>query len=123
MIVGLGIDVVGVARIERLIERWGERIEARVLTEPERVDAPRTARRAEWIAGRIAAKEAGLKALGVPDGVGWQSVEVVSARPSPPGLRFHGAAKSRAESMAIARAHVSITHDGGVAAAVVVLEA
>lgn len=123
MIVGLGIDLASIARVERLLTRWGGRIEARVLTESEQSELPQGPRRAEWLAGRIAAKEAGMKALGVPSGVSWKHLEIVSARPGPPELRFHGVALDRANFLSVHRAFVSITHDAGVAAAVVVLDA
>ena len=77
MIVGLGIDVCSVARIESALERFGEKFWARVLTPRERVDlAARQADRAAALAGRFAAKEAFSKALGAPKDVWWQDVEV-----------------------------------------------
>lgn len=124
MIVGLGMDVVALARAEKMLERWGDRIAARVLTESERAAMPEgpAHRRAEYFAGRIAAKEATSKALGVPDGIHWHEAEVVPARPAPPTLRFHGVAEARAKELGVARAWLTLTHDAGVAAAVVILE-
>ena len=123
MIVGLGIDVVALHRVERLWDRWGERIATRLLHPRELSLLPSApARRVEWLAGRIAAKEAASKALGVPPGIHWHHAEVTQARPAPPPLRWHGVAAVRAEALGVTRAMVSITHDAGVAAAVVLLE-
>jgi len=87
MIVGVGFDLVDVARIEGLLDRWPERFEARVFTDGERSYARARARSAQHLAARFAAKEAALKALGVPAGARWHEMEVVSpaagGRPSP----------------------------------------
>lgn len=123
MIVGLGIDVVALHRVERMWRRWGPRIAARVLGEDERRGmATREPRVVEWLAGRIAAKEAASKALGVPAGIHWHDAEVLAAGPGAPTLRWHGAARARAEALGVTGAFLSITHDAGLAAAVVVLE-
>lgn len=121
MILGLGIDVVSVQRIQGMIARWGDGVPRRVLTALE-LDAMPRPRMAEWLSGRIAAKEAASKALGAPHGIYWRCVEVVPARPGPPRLVFHDIGAARAGAMGVTRAHLTITHDGGVAAAVVVLE-
>lgn len=124
MIVGLGLDVMSLERAARLWARWGERIAARVLTASERATLPEaTARRVEYLAGRIAAKEAASKALGVPPGIHWRCVEVGVARPGPPTLRFYEVAGARADALRVRRALLTLSHDAGVAAAVVVLEA
>lgn len=124
MIVGLGLDVMSLDRAARMLARWGDRVAARVMTEAEQSSMPGAhARKVEYLAGRIAAKEATSKALGVPPGIHWRSVEVASARPGPPRIVLHGVALARAEALGVGRALLSITHDAGVAAAVVVLEA
>lgn len=122
MIVGLGLDVVEIARIQRMLTRWGDRIAARVLTPAEHAALP-TGRAAEYVAGRIAAKEAASKALGVPPGIHWQCAEVQPARPAPPRLVLHGVALARADDLGVTRTHLTLTHDAGIAVAVVVLEA
>ena len=123
MIVGLGIDVVALPRVERMWRRWGERIAARVLRGEERQALPTGEPRViEWLAGRIAAKEAASKALGAPAGIHWHDAEVRAARPGPPTLRWHGVAAARVAALGVTGALVSITHDAGFAAAVVVLE-
>lgn len=122
MIVGLGIDVVGIPRVERMLERWGDRILERVMTAGERALVPAGARRAEYVAGRLAAKEATSKALGVPAEINWHDAEVLPARPDPPRVVLHGVAAARAKQLGVARTLLALTHDAGVAVAVVVLE-
>ena len=98
MIVGLGIDVVSVARIERALERFGAHFWERILTEGERVDLNGRSDRAVALAGRFAAKEAASKALGTgwSQGVRWRDV-VVRQGPEPSvGLLGRAAAVARA---------------------------
>jgi len=122
MIVGLGMDLVSLARIEKMLARWDDRIVLRVMTESERAAMPAGARRVEYFAGRIAAKEAASKALRVPDGISWQDAEVLPARPMPPRLVFHRVALARAKALGATRTLLTLTHDAGVAVAVVILE-
>jgi holo-[acyl-carrier protein] synthase len=123
MIVGLGIDVCSVARIESALGRFGEKFWARVLTPRERVElAARHADRAAALAGRFAAKEAFSKALGSPRDVWWQDVEVRRSPSGAPELVAHGPALPYLMDLGVTRSLVSISHDAGVAAAVVVLE-
>ena|SRR6187549_1528950 len=122
MIVGLGIDVSSVARQRAALERFGERFWQRILTENERTDLSQRSDRAVALAGRFAAKEAAAKALGGQPDVFWHDVEI---RPDPrgaPQLTFLGPARAHADRLGVRRILVSITHDAGVAAAVVVLE-
>jgi holo-[acyl-carrier protein] synthase len=123
MIVGLGIDVCSVARIEAALGRSGERLWCRILSEAERAALGARIDRATALAGRFAAKEAALKALRGGRGVSWHELEVVGEPFRPPELRLHGAAARLAAELGAAQLHVSITHDAGVAAAVVILEA
>ena len=117
------MDLAEVPRIAAALERWGERFLSRVFTEGEisrRRKHPSAF--AQHIAGRFAAKEAAMKALGT----GWRGLRfrdiVVGREPSgKPVLRFEGRAKSRAESMGVFQAEVTITHTGTMAAAVVAL--
>ena len=122
MIVGLGIDVASIERHRSALERFGERIWERILTVNERADLAARPDRALALAGRFAAKEAAAKALGGQPDVWWHDVEI---RPGPrgaPGLAFLGPARSHADRLGVRRILVSITHDAGVADAVVVLE-
>ena len=123
MVVGLGIDVTSVARVERALERFGERIWVRILTPQEQRElAGRNAERAVALAGRFAAKEALSKALGGPRDVWWQDVEIRRGPLGAPSLHLLGAARSHAERLGVVKSLVSITHDAGVAAAIVILE-
>lgn len=126
MILGLGIDVVAVDRIRRLVgeeSRAGiaERFLARCFTEGERRYCDARADRATPYAARFAAKEAASKALGAPTGIRWTDVEV-EREEGAPRLRLSGVAGEAARSRGVTRVHLSITHDAGIAAAVVVLE-
>ena len=125
MILGLGMDVVEVGRIARLLDGPPERAErflARVFTRAEREACDPRADRANGYAARFAAKEAGVKALGAPPGARWTDLEVTRRQGEPPGLRLHGAAAAAAAARGVARIHLTLTHDAGVAAATVILE-
>lgn len=122
MIVGLGIDVASVERMGRALERFGDRIWERVLTPAERRQLAARADRAVALAGRFAAKEALAKALGGPRDVWWQSVEVARGPLGAPSLVLSGPAEAHARRLGVTSTWISITHDAGVAAAVVVLE-
>ena len=124
MIVGIGIDLIGISRVRRTLDRFGERFLRRVYTEGERAYCFRKADPCPSLAARFAAKEAAMKALGtgVSRGVYFRNVEVTRAPGEPPRVVFYGKAKKRAESLGATGAVLSVTHDGDVAAAVVVLE-
>lgn len=125
MILGLGMDVVEVGRIARLLDGPAERTARfldRCFTRAERTFCEARRDRASGYAARFAAKEAAVKALGAPRGVRWQDLEVTRAEGRAPSLVLTGRAASAAGRLGVTRAHLTITHDGGVAAAVVVLE-
>ncbi len=123
MIVGLGLDLCSIARIERALARFGERFWERILTPGERADlAERKNDRASALAGRFAAKEAASEALGAPRDVWWHDVEVRRTKSGAPSLQLLGPALPHAARLGVVRAHLTITHDGGMAAALVVLE-
>ena len=123
MIVGIGIDVVPIVRVEKMIARQGDRVVARVLTDRERATCAKRGKGfAQSFAARIAAKEACIKALGNPKGLAWHDMEVVSRTGGRPELRFAGVARRTATRLRVVRMHVSLSHAGGIAAAVVVLE-
>lgn len=115
MIVGLGVDVVDVARFtDRLEATPGLR--ERLFSEPERtVPVPS-------LAARFAAKEATIKALGGPVG-SWHDVWIERAETGQPVLHLAGAVAQRAAEMGVLRQFVSLSHDGAVATATVILEA
>ena len=121
-VVGIGIDLVEVARIARLLERHGERALHRICNEGE-ADL-RRAVLDQHVAGLFAAKEAVLKALGTgwAQGTAFRQVEVVRAEGGAPGVRLHDVAAARASALGVRRIHLSITHERGFAAAGAVLE-
>ena len=115
-IVGVGVDVVEVARLERALARTPALAE-RLFTAQERAAA-----RSESLAARFAAKEAVAKALGAPAGLSWQDAEVVREASGRPRLVLHGGVAQEAAAQGIATWHLSLSHDGGIATAVVVAE-
>ena len=123
-ILGVGLDLVEVARVRASVRRLGERFAQRVFTPDEIAYCAGRARKFEHLAARFAAKEATLKALGT--GItGWasmQEVEVVHDAAGRPEIRLRGGVLRRARSLGVKATHLSISHTQGVAAAVVVLE-
>lgn len=124
MIVGSGIDMVEIARIQRSMDRYGQRFLSRVYTAAEQAYCLRKRNAAESFAARFAAKEAGAKSLGtgISFGVSWLEIEVVREASGRPTIRFHGRAARIAAHLGVARAALSITHTAQLAAASVVLE-
>ena len=121
MIVGMGIDVCSIDRMRKALERHGDRFFSRICTEAERSDL--TGRDvATALAGRFAVKEAFAKALDGARGVGWHEVQVRRSPTGRPVLELSGNAVTKMAEFGAERWHVSITHDAGVAVAVVVLE-
>jgi len=114
-IAGIGVDVVDLRRFERAVGRTPG-LRARLFAESER-DLPLRS-----LAGRYAAKEALMKALGESDAVTWHDMVVVSDEHRNPTLELTGAAAAIAARQGITRIHLSMTHDAGIAIAQVVLE-
>ena len=123
MILGVGLDLTPIDRIERLLSRYQGRFQEKVFTVAERAYCGGRARPAEHYAARFAAKEAVLKALGVPPGLSWHELEVSSEEGRPPRLLLSGEAARVAAARGVRRVHLSLTHAGGQSAAVVILEA
>jgi holo-[acyl-carrier protein] synthase len=119
----LGLDVTDVARVSELLERWGERFLQRVFLPGEVLRGRRHPRAfAEHVAGRFAAKEAAMKALGTGwRGVAFKEILVGRERSGKPRLEFRGRALERARVLRVLKAEVSITHTATIAAAVVAL--
>ena len=124
MIVGLGLDLTEIGRVEMILSRHGRRFAQRVLTERELADMP-PARAASYLAARFAAKEAASKALGtgISQGISFKDMEIVKNALGQPQLLFHGQALERARELRVVRVHLTITHSRDTAAAAVVLEA
>jgi holo-[acyl-carrier protein] synthase len=124
-LIGVGIDIVPIARVEALIARHGERALQRLFTAGERELARTQAFPAINLAARVAAKEAAYKALSGDEnarGIGWKEIEVERLDDGRPILRLHGTAAERFRALGATHCHLSLTHSGGVAAAVVIIE-
>ena len=124
-VLGVGIDIVPAARVERLLARHGERALQRLFTASERELAAVYAHPSLHLAARIAAKEAAYKALSGDARaarITWRDLEVRRYADGRPGLVFHGEAERRMTTLGATSCHLSLTHAGGVAAAVVILE-
>lgn len=115
MIVGIGVDVVDLARFERAVARTPRLVE-RLFAPSERALPTHS------LAGRFAAKEALIKALGDSAGAGWHDMVVTRDEHKNPSFELHGRAREAADARGIARIHLSMTHDAGVACAFVVAE-
>ena len=129
MIIGLGSDLIDIRRIERALERFGERFVNRVFTDIERAKSDRRKERAASYAKRFAAKEACSKALGTgfSHGVFWRDMGVVNLPGGKPTIRLTGGALARLEDMMPdrhgAQIHLTITDDFPLAQAFVIIEA
>lgn len=115
-IVGVGIDVVELERFDRAVERSPRFIE-RIFTPSER-ELGRHSLAARW-----AAKEALAKALGAPAGLVWQDAEITKDASGKPHLEIKGTVAARAAELGVGSLHVSLSHDAGVASAIVIAEA
>jgi holo-[acyl-carrier protein] synthase len=121
MIVAIGMDVVLVERFTAALTRT-PLIAEKVFTEAERLTVAGNPRSAESLAARFAAKEAVAKALGAPGNLSWHDCEVVSDPDGRPWLTVAGTVAAAAAERGINRWHVSLSHDGGIAGAVVIAE-
>jgi holo-[acyl-carrier protein] synthase len=121
-IIGLGLDATEIPRIAALIERYGERFIRRLFTDGEVAYCNRRRTPAIHFAGRFAAKEAGMKALGTGHSqeVLWRDIEVVR-RGGPPQLQFHGGAARRFAALGARSSLLTITHTEALALAQVLL--
>jgi holo-[acyl-carrier protein] synthase len=114
-VVGVGIDLVDIARFVATLERTPS-LRGRVFTDAESLLPP------ERLAGRFAAKEAVAKALGAPASLQWRDVEVSSLPSGRPVLAVSGSVAAAAEALGIRSWHLSLSHDGGMVTAMVVAE-
>lgn len=108
MILGIGVDLVDMRRIERLLDKFGDHFIRRIFTEEEQAYASQSPHPLRVYANRFAAKEAAAKALGTGfrEGIGWQDIEVSRAASGAPGLYFHRKAYEKLVS------HVPVGHTG-----------
>ena len=114
-VLGVGIDVVDVARFAESLDRTPA-MRSRLFT-PAEQELPLAS-----LAARFAAKEALAKALGAPKGMGWLDAEVVNEGTGDPRFELRGSVLARADQLGVGSVHVSLSHDAGIASAVVVLE-
>ncbi|MDH4350285.1 MAG: holo-ACP synthase [Gemmatimonadota bacterium] len=124
MPLAVGIDLVAVPRIERMLERLGERATARLLTSGEQEYCLGMAFPARHVAARVAAKEAVYKALqGTEDarGIGWREIEVVRDSTGRPSVRLHARAAARLRELGAREVLLSLTHTDDLAAAIAVV--
>ncbi|WP_407318946.1 holo-ACP synthase [Isoptericola halotolerans] len=115
MIIGVGIDVVDVARFMATLERT-PRLREKLFTEAE-CDLP-----ASSLAARFAAKEAIAKALGAPGTMHWHDATVHRVVGGPPEVELRGTVQARADELGVRHWHLSISHDAGISSAMVVAE-
>lgn len=115
-IVGLGVDIVDLARFERALSRTPP-LRERLFAESERELPVRS------LAGRFAAKEALIKAIGRSDGIRWHDMEIVQDEHRNPAFRLQGVVAAVVAARGITALHVSMSHDGGIAIAQVIAEA
>jgi holo-[acyl-carrier protein] synthase len=124
MVIGVGTDLMEIARIQQSVDRFGERFLRRVFTPREIEYCLQKKNSAESLAARFAAKEAGAKALGtgISRGVGWLELEVTRSPGERPFLELSGRAAARAQSLGVAHVSLSLTHSRDTALAVVIME-
>ena len=129
MIIGIGSDLIDIRRVEKTLERFGERFTNRCFTEVERVKSDRRLMRAASYAKRYAAKEACSKALGTGfrKGVFWRDMEVVNLPSGKPTMRLTGGAAARLQSLTpsgmTTQINVSLTDEPPTAQAIVIITA
>ena len=124
MIYGIGTDLVEIGRIEKALERFGERFAKRILCEPELKRFKAHRKPAAYLAKRFAAKEAFTKALGtgIHAPANWHGVWVTNLRSGKPQLEFSFALNALLKEKQISRSHLTLTDERGMASATVILE-
>jgi holo-[acyl-carrier protein] synthase len=120
-ILGTGVDLQRVPDVERVVLRHGTRFLGRIFTPAEVAYCQGRARSGQSLAARFAAKEAFRKALGAPPGIHWRDIEVVRTEGAP-SLALHETARRQAEARGVAAVHLSLSHSGEYAMAMVILE-
>ena len=129
MILGIGLDLTDVKRVEEVYNRYGQRFLSRIFTETEQKKALSRSVAAPTLAKRFAAKEAFAKALGtgMAQGVAWRQIGIVNRKGGAPEFELKGEALARFQAMApkgmVAKAHVTLTDEGQLAQALVMITA
>jgi holo-[acyl-carrier protein] synthase len=124
VIVGTGVDIAEISRFQRFVEEGNEPLLRRLFTEGERSYCQPKRNGAQHYALRFAAKEAFVKALGtgLRDGITWLDMEVVNDLQGKPSLRLAGRAAEICSQRGVTACHLALSHDAGMALAMVVLE-
>jgi holo-[acyl-carrier protein] synthase len=124
VIYGVGTDVVEIGRIEKALERWGDRFAEKVLVESELARFRAHRLRASYLAKRFAAKEAFVKALGtgIRSPANWHGVWVANLPSGKPELKFSAPLKKLLEGRGVSGSHLSLSDEKGIAFATVILE-
>lgn len=124
MIVGIGTDLVEVSRVEKILQKWGDKFLAKVYSQNEIDYCQKKAFPSIHYAARFAAKESFLKSLGIGLGMGvkLQDIEVINNQQGSPSLNVHESIRARLDNLGINKIHISITHTREHAQAIVVLE-
>jgi holo-[acyl-carrier protein] synthase len=124
MIYGIGVDLVNIKRVERVMERWGDRFVGRVFTSEEREFCFKRAYPASAFALRFAAKEAFSKALGfgMRRGIRWRDIEIFHHPGGQPYFKLHGRSSDICRGEKITSYHLSLSDEGEYGVAMVVLE-
>lgn len=122
MILGLGVDLVDMSRIEHVYNKFGDHFIKKILSSKE--SAAFTTTKIHFLAGRFAAKEATVKALGTgfANGISFLQIEILNNAAGKPMLILHGIALATAETLGAKNFHVSISHERNNAMAIVILE-
>jgi holo-[acyl-carrier protein] synthase len=125
MVIGIGVDIVDIARARHMLHAYGDRILARVCTPAESEYVRSHFDGAQYLAVRLAAKEATYKALAgsvEARSIGWREIEVIAADGGPPGLALHGRARERMNVLHATHALLSLSHSDTSAVAVVLIQ-
>ena len=121
-IIGIGVDLTPIGRMAEAMARHGGRLEQRLFTDGERAYCRARAHPAQHFAARFAAKEAILKALGVPPGLSWHELEVIADADARPRIVLSGVASKASREAGVRALHLSLSHDDDQAIAFVVAE-
>jgi holo-[acyl-carrier protein] synthase len=124
VIFGVGTDIVEIERVRKALERWGERFAERILCPPELIRFRNHRQPVAYLAKRFAAKEAFTKALGtgIRAPANWHGVWVVNQKSGKPDLEFSPPLKALLDRRGVARCHLTLTDERGLAVATVILE-
>jgi len=124
MIIGIGMDIVSISRIDHALKKWGDRFKKRIFTDNEIRYCERKRNPAIHYAGRFSAKEAFYKALGrfQKSGIRWKEIEVVRGENGMPGIKVYGIMEVSLKQSKCENLVLTITHDNDIASAIVVLE-